>query len=169
MIAVAAIARQWRAALLGLLLLLVALLIALVAIDEQSPFDRLPLQGVPQELLARDGLSLYAVDASTAPSFSADAALQDASRRFGGTDSVREIVLARVVESSLVPLGNRITDDGTKPYVDRLAWVVNYEPKKNGRSVVGWTGAGKAPYQPSTYHVMFLDANTGEFLFSVSH
>jgi hypothetical protein len=169
MIAFAAIARQWRAALLGLLLLLVASLIALVAMHERQPLDKLPLQGVASDLLADDGLSLYPVDASVEPAFSADAAHQDAARRFGGTGSVREIVPARVVQSSLVPVGNQVADGGAKPSVDQLAWVVNYEPKSAGAPWIGWTGEGNPPYQPPKYHLVFLDANTGEFIFSVSH
>lgn len=58
MIAVAAIARQWRAALLGLLLLFVALVILLTLQDEQAPFDRLPLSGVPETDYARRGIEL---------------------------------------------------------------------------------------------------------------
>src|SRR2546428_3824451 len=59
MIAVAAVARHWRAALLVPLLLFVAMLTALAALDSDPPTDRLPLRRVPESAYTSAGIALY--------------------------------------------------------------------------------------------------------------
>jgi hypothetical protein len=66
----------------------------------------------------------------------------------GADTPVREVVLARVVQRN--------------PQLDRLCWIVSLDPS-------GWFkshGPQGAPQRQATFFLVFVDAGTGEWLFS---
>src|SRR6266542_3431965 len=58
MIAVAAVARQWLATLLGLLLLFVALVIMLAELEERRPSYESFLEGIPADEITGGGITI---------------------------------------------------------------------------------------------------------------
>lgn len=98
--------------------------------------------GVSLEKARASGLALNAPDGDN-PAVTADEA-REIARGTGGPGEVLDVVLAHVVDSR------------QKPSLDRLVWVIHYDPAtiplsgEEGQDVVLWLG--------------LVDAKTGEFL-----
>jgi hypothetical protein len=142
-------------ALFSLLLVVSGALIAVLTAQGGSPDI---LQGVSSDDLAAQGVVIGEPKGDAASVVGQDEAREIALKENPGT-VIREVVLADLSVSS------------ANPPIDTLAWAVNFEPK-----TVFVPRSG--PYQPeptnlggsyaTEYSVTFIDAITGEFLFSLS-
>lgn len=112
------------------------------------------LTTVSSATLAAEGVSLSAPSTQT-PAISAAQADSVAENSVVPNATVREHILADLTDS-------------TKPDIaDRLVWVVSVMPP-GGVWSVGGPGSGAPSRQPGTYMLVFVDAQTGEFLYGVS-
>jgi hypothetical protein len=107
------------------------------------------LDSVSAQTLAAGGITLSSPVASAA--VSKDAALQRAQSQFAGAQ-VREAVLAQV------------RDDHQVPVVDKLCWAVSLAPPAG----TGSTGPPGSTSRPASYLVVFIDAQTGAFVFGTA-
>ena len=155
MIAGATRARQWRAALLALLLFFLALLIALAVLDEQPPLDRLPLRGVPEAEYARTGITL-------APAYDEQAAMDSRGAEFLAKELVRRGTIRQIV---LVRL-KRV--DSGNPGI--LTYAINYDTR-TAPDFPCLGGPGNCPrveiHRDLDHFVMFLDASSGAHVYSL--
>ena len=149
MIAVAVVARHWRAALLGLLLLFLLLVIALTLTNERSPSDQLPLQGVPDSAYATAGVVLY-------PPYGEEASFSPK-----GADFLAglQVCCGKPSQTVLVRLGQVGSDSSI------LSYALNYDtakapesPPLGGKWVTSFA-------REMDYFVVFLDATNGEMIF----
>jgi len=149
MIAAATSLRHWRAALLVLLLLFVAMLTALAALDSDPPTDRLPLRRVPESAYTSAGIALY-------PTYGEEGS-------FGPKGA--EVLAAGLVccgepsQTVLVRVGQVGSDHPT------LAYALNYDTDKapedaplGGHFLTAFT-------KDLDYYVAFLDAHTGDLIY----
>jgi hypothetical protein len=117
-----------------------------------SQATQVTLDGVPAENLAAAGVKLLETDEK--PAVNANGAEETAKLHVPPTGSpvVKETLLVRFV------------NDGADPPLDLLAWAVNFDPK----TVSAVPPLGPGQYGPfcghPAYHVVFIDAKTGEFL-----
>ena len=149
MIAVAAVARQWRATLLGLLLLFVALVMMLAVLEEGHPSDESLLEGIPAEEITGGGITIDRAPQEPDLPVTRDAAVQRAVRTYPG-GVPRQVVLVRL-QSAGDP-------------ANRVAWAINFDPS----TVAGSPPSGRdAPAGPceTGYAFVFIDARTGDFIF----
>lgn len=107
------------------------------------------LGAVSAQTLAAGGITLSNPVASAA--VSKDAAIQAAQAQFAGAQ-VREAVLAQV------------RDDHQVPVVDKLCWAVSLVPPAG----TGSAGPAGSASLPASYLVVFVDAQTGSFVFGTA-
>ncbi len=113
------------------------------------PIPPIPLSGVSVEALAQDGETLFPPGPGELPKITANEA-QDIAATEGpfGDAPVREVVLAHILIVR------------THPVIDRLVWVVSYDPAAIEIPVFMPT--------PGRYRALFaltfIDAQTGEYL-----
>jgi len=154
MAAVEGIAQNWRAALLGALMLGFALLIVLALAKERSPADRLPLKGVPDSAYASAGVELY--DASE------DIVARE-SVAFGpkGAEFLARLLVCcgKPSQTVLVTLLQAEGDNFI------LAYALNYETDKAPESPPLGGHFVTAVTKDMDYFVAVLDAKTGSLIF----
>lgn len=109
------------------------------------------LGGDKDQSLRNQGYTLTATPQGYSPKFSTDSARQYGTGQYGG-GKVTNVVLAHM------------SAKGPDSNIDRNVWVIVFDP-----STVTFPGSGAAasPTSPS-YALMFLDADTGAFLFGIA-
>jgi len=126
-----------------------------VAVVATTSFDAKPpphvaVPGVSAERLAEGGISLSPASAAEA-SVTPDSAVRAGSVL--GLSKVRGTVLAQLHDSSSVP------------NIDRLVWVVSFDPTGSGRSAGGPFDPDKERVGvPVAWSIAFVDAVTGDLL-----
>lgn len=145
-----------RPTLLWPLAILVIVVIAVVAALAVTPPSgggaplQVVLDGIPERDFSDHGVRL--IQPNRAPTIDSAAAEIAAKSGVPGTPSVKETVLARVV------------NDRADPPVDTLAWAVSLDPASVHAFPVLGPGQYNQCVQP-LYSVVFIDALTGDFLF----
>jgi hypothetical protein len=126
---------------------------AFLLVDTGSSAPPLAIDGVDLAALRQQDIDLKAPPSDAL----AKVPSEDAAAKAGLNLPAKEVVLARLVSKG-------------PPALDRLVWAVSYD----GELPVG--GGGPAPvagepagvrFEPADYMLAFVDAETGEFLFSV--
>lgn len=146
--------RGIRVGLAGIVTVLLAAgagLFFMVSAGNSAPL--LSLDGVDFAGLEQQGITLKA------PADGAEARVkiqaQEAPARAGAPLPVKEVVLGQLVTSNV-------------PRYDRLVWIVSYS---HGLPISGVPAAideATVPeIEPASYRLAFIDAETGEFLFSI--
>lgn len=107
------------------------------------------LSAVSAQTLAAEGIAL--MSPSTSATVTESAAIETAESQFPGAQD-REAVLAQV------------RDDHQVPALDRLCWVVSLVPPVGTESI----GPPGSTPQPASYFVVFIDAQTGAFVFGTA-
>lgn len=99
-----------------------------------------------------------------------------------GEAAVNEVVAEEVARRNVQPRGSRaevrqtalvhVMKEGTQPPIDHLAWAINFDPLTVTAAMP--YGGFRFELDPDEvgcpvplYHVSFVDAKTGEFLFSM--
>lgn len=148
---------------LALTTILGAVLIAAVAgltlalvVPARGGAHEIELQRVDPDALAGFGRLLKPADRS--PSLSAEAAV--AAATFANKPD------AKVLEAVLV----RLVNDSRKPPLDKLAWAVNFDPTSiQSAPLYGPPGVPRVCDSHPEYDVVFIDAQTGELIFELTH
>jgi hypothetical protein len=125
---------------------------AVVLIAAASPdATRVTMSSISADQLAADGITLSALDARSRAAVRVDVVAAEkvalANVRQGA--ATKESVLARVQDSQL-------------PAFDHVAWVISVD----GAGLIGARGPGGFDLTPATT-VLFIDAQTGDFLFGI--
>jgi hypothetical protein len=105
------------------------------------------MKDVPPELLEEEGITLLPPDGD-GPKITMETAADYASKLYGG-NQVRETALARLVDVSAVPP------------IDRLVWVVSYEPHGIDYPVSDSFSVDRPSFR-TLYFLVFIDAETGK-------
>jgi hypothetical protein len=112
------------------------------------------LKGIPDDQFdGSTGTTVTRADSSQTATLTRDEAEEIAARTYSG-GSAREVVLVEVE-------GSRISDDGP-----RLAWAVNFDPDTIGGSPPMGCLEDCPESIRALWAVVFVDANTGEFIFA---
>lgn len=116
------------------------------------------LQGVPPEALANAGITLKAPPPDFVPKIGQQEI--EASRVSGASSlgfdlPIREIALAHVSDNSRVPP------------INRVLWVVSLDVSGARMPNLGPGGPGLPDYFPYLYSLVFVDPDTGAFVYSV--
>ncbi len=126
---------------------------SLLLVDTGSSAPPLAIDGVDLAALQQQDIDLKAPPSDAQAKISRE----EAAARAGFDLPVKEVVLSRLI--SKLP-----------PKMDRLVWAINYDgglPIGEGPAPVPGEPTVDVEFGPADYMLAFVDAETGEFLFSV--
>lgn len=153
-----------RVGVLGLTLAVVTLAFTLFfLVGAGGSASPLPLDGVDFAGLERQGINLESPpDDAPAQATIPEVAAQ---KNAGVPLPIKQTVLGRLIT------------ENTVPQYDRLVWIVSYDATSfpppggpaplDGSAVTDDIPDGTTRYAPASYMLAFVDAQTGEFLFSI--
>ncbi len=140
----------------GAVLAAATLIVFFLTAQGGSPPSPITLAGVSAGDLTEASLSIQDPGPGASSKLSVEQAIAATSGQLGGGEKVRQALLARVVDRTQIPT------------FDRVVWVINLDPDSVAAPNLGGFEQSHDAFK-TQYALMFLDPDTGQFLFAVIH